>query len=147
MLKIPILQRHLAEFWMVEPEMAFYDLKDNMDLAEEMLKYLVKYALDHCQDDLTFLEKREIEEQKNKSISERNERPLLDRLRLIITDNFERISYTEAFNILRNSKANKKKKFHFPLDSWGADLQSEHERFLVEKHFKKPVIIHDYQKI
>ena len=138
--------RHLAEFWMVEPEMAFYDLKDNMDLAEEMLKYLVKYTLDHCQDDLTFLEKREIEEQKNKPIAERNEQPLLDRLRFIIADNFERISYTEAFNILQNSKANKKKKFHFPLDSWGADLQSEHERFLVEKHFKKPVIIYDYPK-
>ena len=138
--------RHLAEFWMVEPEMAFYDLKDNMDLAEEMLKYLVKYTLEHCKDDLTFLEKREIEEQKNKPIAERNEQPLLDRLRVILAGDFERISYTDAFYILRNSKPNKKKKFQFLIDSWGSDLQSEHERFLVEKHFKKPVIIHDYPK-
>ena len=122
--------RHLAEFWMVEPEMAFYDLKDNMDLAEEMLKYLVKYAIDHCLDDLTFLEKREIEEQKNKPLAERSEQSLLDRLRLILADDFERISYTEAFQILRNSKPNKKKKFQFPIDTWGADLQSEHERYL-----------------
>ena len=138
--------RHLAEFWMVEPEMAFYDLKDNMDLAEEMLKYLVKYTLDHCLDDLTFLEKREIEEQKNKPLAERSEQPLLDRLRGILADDFERISYTEAFQILRNSKPNKKKKFQFPIDTWGADLQSEHERFLVEKYFKKSVIIYDYPK-
>ena len=138
--------RHLAEFWMVEPEMAFYDLKDNMDLAEEMLRYLVKYILDHCLEDLTFLEKREIEEEKNKPVAERSEQSLLDRLQFVLANNFKRISYTEAFQILRNSKPNKKRKFQFLVDNWGDDLQSEHERFLVEKHFKKPVIIYDYPK-
>ena len=139
-------KRHLAEFWMVEPEMAFYDLKDSMDLAEEMLKYLVQYTIDHCLDDLTFLEKREIEEQKNMPIAERSEQSLLDRLQFVLASNFKRISYTEAFQILRNSKPNKKRKFQFLVDNWGVDLQSEHERFLVEKHFKKPVIIYDYPK-
>ncbi|MAJ50427.1 MAG: asparagine--tRNA ligase [Flammeovirgaceae bacterium] len=139
-------KRHLAEFWMVEPEMAFYDLKDSMDLAEEMLKYLVQYTIDHCLDDLTFLEKREIEEQKNMPVAERSEQSLLDRLQFVLASNFKRISYTEAFQILRNSKPNKKRKFQFLVDNWGVDLQSEHERFLVEKHFKKPVIIYDYPK-
>ncbi|RED91586.1 asparagine--tRNA ligase [Marinoscillum furvescens] len=138
--------RHLAEFWMIEPEMAFYDLKDNMDLAEEMLKYLVKYALDNCADDLAFLEKRAADEDKNKPQNERAEMTLTERLRFVLENDFERVSYTEAIEILRNSKPNKKKKFSYVIEGWGADLQSEHERFLVEKHFKKPVILFDYPK-
>ncbi len=138
--------RHLAEFWMIEPEMAFYDLEDNMDLAEEMLKYLVKYALDHCADDLTFLEKRITEEEKNKPQNERSEMTLIERLKFVLENDFERVSYTDAIDILRNSKPNKKKKFAYLIDGWGADLQSEHERFLVEKHFKKPVILYNYPK-
>ena len=138
--------RHLAEFWMVEPEMAFYDLHDSMDLAEEFMRYLVKYALDHCMDDLKFLNQRGIDEDKNKPQQERNEFTLLERLQFVIENDFERISYTDAINVLRNSKPNKKKKFQYLIDGWGADLQSEHERFLVEKHFKKPVIIYDYPK-
>ena len=138
--------RHLAEFWMIEPEMAFYDLKDNMDLAEEFLKYLVKYALDHCADDLAFLEKRLLDEEKNKPANERSEFPLMEKLKSVMTGDFERLTYTEAIDILKNSKPNKKKKFQFPIEHWGADLQSEHERYLVEKHFKKPVILTDYPK-
>ncbi len=136
--------RHLAEFWMVEPEMAFYDLHDNMDLAEEMMKYLVRYALEHCADDLEFLNKRALDEEKNKKQTERSDLSLLERLRFVVDNDFERVSYTEAVRILRNSKPNKKKKFQFLIDEWGADLQSEHERFLVEKHFKKPVILYNY---
>ncbi|WP_421872699.1 asparagine--tRNA ligase [Marinoscillum sp.] len=138
--------RHLAEFWMIEPEMAFYDLQDNMDLAQEMLKYLVKYALDNCADDLAFLEKRILEEEKNKPQNERSEMTLTERLRFVLENEFERVSYTEAIDILRNSKPNKKKKFSYIIEGWGADLQSEHERFLVEKHFKKPVILYNYPK-
>ena len=138
--------RHLAEFWMIEPEMAFYDLKDNMDLAEEMLKYLAKYALDHCGDDLAFLEKRALDEDKSKPQNERSDMTLTERLRFVTENDFERITYTEAIDILRNSKPNKKKKFNYIIEGWGADLQSEHERFLVEKHFKKPVILFDYPK-
>ncbi|MFY0689788.1 MAG: asparagine--tRNA ligase [Cyclobacteriaceae bacterium] len=138
--------RHLAEFWMIEPEMAFYDIVDNMDLAEEMLKYIVKYALDNCQEDLAFLNKREQDEEKNKPQNERNELSLLERLQLIVDNDFVRLTYTEAVDILKNSKPNKKKKFQFVIDGWGADLQSEHERFLVEKHFKKPVILFNYPK-
>lgn len=138
--------RHLAEFWMIEPEMAFYDIHDNMDLAEEMLKFLVKYALDNCADDLDFLDKRAAEEDKQKPQQERSEMGLLDRLRFIVDHDFERISYTEAIDILKNSTPNKKKKFQYPIEAWGADLQSEHERFLVEKHFKKPVILFNYPK-
>lgn len=138
--------RHLAEFWMIEPEMAFYDLQDNMDLAEEFVKYLVKYALDNCQDDLDFLNKRQLEEEKNLPADKRNEMSLLERLQFVVEHDFERVTYTEAIEILRNSKPNKKKKFQYLIEEWGADLQSEHERFLVEKHFKKPVILFNYPK-
>ncbi|SMD35143.1 asparaginyl-tRNA synthetase [Reichenbachiella faecimaris] len=138
--------RHLAEFWMIEPEMAFFDADDNADLAEEMLQYLVQYALDNCQDDLKFLHDREVEENKNKKESERPELYLIDRLKFVVDNKFERVTYTDAIDILRNSKPNKKKKFKYLIDAWGADLQSEHERYLVEKHFKKPVILSDYPK-
>ena len=138
--------RHLAEFWMMEPEMAFYDLQDNMDLAEDFLKFAVKYALDNCKDDLEFLHKRALEEEKQKPQQERHELSLLERLQFILDNEFVRITYTNALEILRNSKPNKKKKFQYVIDAWGADLQSEHERYLVEKHFKKPVIIYDYPK-
>ncbi len=138
--------RHLAEFWMVEPEMAFYDLEDTMDLAEEMLKYLVGYALKNCIEDLEFLEKRELDEEKTKPQNERNELSLLERLKFVNENDFVRLSYTEAIEILKRSKPNQKKKFQYLIDEWGADLQSEHERFLVEKHFKKPVILFDYPK-
>ena len=138
--------RHLAEFWMIEPEMAFYNLTDNMDLAEELLKYLVQYALDNCADDLAFLEKRLLDEEKSKPAAERSEMSLVEKLRSIVDNEFIRITYTEAIDILRNSKPNKKKKFKFSIEGWGTDLQSEHERYLVEKHFKKPVILVDYPK-
>ena len=136
--------RHLAEFWMIEPEMAFYDLDDNMDLAEDFIKYVIRYALDNCQDDLEFLENRLIQEEKGKPQAERSEMNLREKLHFVVDNDFKRITYTEAIDILRNSKPNKKKKFKFPIDQWGADLQSEHERFLVEKHFKCPVILFDY---
>lgn len=138
--------RHLAEFWMIEPEMAFYDLKDNMDLAEEFLKYLIKYALDHCADDLAFLEQRLFEEEKNKPSNEKSEMTLTEKLRFVSENDFERVTYTEAIDILRNSNPNKKKKFQYIVEGWGTDLQSEHERYLVEKHFKKPVILTNYPK-
>ena len=138
--------RHLAEFWMVEPEMAFYDLDDNMDLAEAMLKYMVKYALDHCSEDLAFLNKRQLDEEKSKPQNERNELSLLERLQFVVDNDFERLTYTEAIEILKRSKPNQKKKFQYLINEWGADLQSEHERFLVEKHFKKPVILYNYPK-
>ncbi|TRX57741.1 asparagine--tRNA ligase [Fulvivirga sp. M361] len=138
--------RHLAEFWMIEPEMAFYDIHDTMDLAEEFLKYLANYALAHCKSDLEFLDKRATEEEKSKPQVERNELSLLERLQFVVTNSFEKISYTEAIDILRNSKPNKKKKFQYLINEWGADLQSEHERFLVEKHFKRPVILYNYPK-
>ena len=138
--------RHLAEFWMIEPEMAFYDINDDMDLAEEMLKYLMKYALDNCSDDLAFLSKRLLDEEKNKKQEDRSTMELKEKLRFVLENKFERITYTDAINILKNSKPNKKKKFRFLIDNWGADLQSEHERYLVEKHFKKPVIVTDYPK-
>lgn len=136
--------RHLAEFWMVEPEMAFYDIHDNMDLAEEMLKYLIRYAFDHCMDDLEFLNKRFMDEEKNKKQEDRASMNLLERLQFVLENSFERITYNEAFEILKNSKPNKKKKFRFLIEEWGSDLQSEHERYLVEKHFKKPVMVTDY---
>lgn len=139
-------KRHLAEFWMIEPEMAFYDINDNMDLAEEMLRYIVKFALDNCRDDLEFLSKQRQEEDKQKPANEREPMELIEKLNFVLEDKFERITYTEAFEILKNSKPNKKKKFAFPMDEWGVDLQSEHERFLVEKHFKKPVMVTDYPK-
>lgn len=137
--------RHLAEFWMIEPEVAFNDLNDNMDLAEEMLKYVVNYALHNCMDDLKFLSKRLQEEEKGKKESERSQE-LIEKLRFVVDNEFVRLTYTEAIHILRNSKPNKKKKFEYLIEGWGADLQSEHERYLVEKHFKKPVILTDYPK-
>lgn len=136
--------RHLAEFWMVEPEVAFNDLDDNMDLAEDFLKFVIKAILDKCDDDLTFLSKRLIEEEKVKPQAERSPMELKEKLQSVMDNDFERVSYSDAFQILRNSKPNKKKKFQYVLDQWGADLQSEHERYLVEKHFKKPVILFDY---
>ena len=136
--------RHLAEFWMIEPEVAFNDLAANMDLAEDFIKYVVKYALENCADDLEFLENRLLEEEKNKPQDERSEMKLREKLHLILENNFKRVSYTEAIDILKNSTPNKKKKFKYLIEEWGADLQSEHERFLVEKHFKCPVILFDY---
>ncbi|WP_276347769.1 asparagine--tRNA ligase [Daejeonella sp. JGW-45] len=136
--------RHLAEFWMIEPEMAFYDLKDNMDLAEELLKYLIRYAIDNCSDELEFLSTRLQEEEKQKPQNERSEFDLLAKLNFCLDNDFERLTYTEAINILRNSKPNQKKQFKYLIEGWGSDLQSEHERYLVEKHFKKPVILTDY---
>ncbi|WP_422858942.1 asparagine--tRNA ligase [Flagellimonas sp. S174] len=136
--------RHLAEFWMIEPEMAFYELDANMDLAEDFIKYTIRYVLNHCMDDLTFLEKRLLDEEKTKPQNERSEMTLIEKLKFVVNNNFKRVTYTEAIDILRNSKPNKKKKFKYPIDEWGADLQSEHERFLVEKHFKCPVILFDY---
>jgi len=138
--------RHLAEFWMIEPEMAFHDIDDNMDLAEEFVKYLAKYALENCKEDLEFLNKRALDEEKGKPQNQRNELSLLERLEFVANNEFVRITYTEAIDILKNSKPNKKKKFQYLIEEWGADLQSEHERFLVEKHFKKPVILFNYPK-
>jgi len=136
--------RHLAEFWMIEPEMAFYDLNDNMDLAEDFIKKVLKYVISDCKEDLEFLNTRLINEDRTKPATERSELNLIERLNFVVDNDFKRISYSEAYEILRNSKPNKKKKFKFPIDGWGVDLQSEHERYLVEKHFKKPVIIFDY---
>ena len=136
--------RHLAEFWMIEPEVAFYDLYQNMDLAEDFIKYVVNYAIENCKDDLEFLEQRLLQEEKSKPQAERSEMLLRDKLAFIGENNFKRVSYSEAIDILRNSKPNKKKKFKYLINEWGADLQSEHERFLVEKHFKCPVILFDY---
>lgn len=138
--------RHLAEFWMIEPEMAFYDINDNMDLAEEFLKYLIKYALENCREDLDILAARLTDEEKSKPADQRSPMPLIEKLEFVLANNFERITYTEAIEILRNSNPNKKKKFQYLIEGWGADLQSEHERFLVEKHFKKPVILYNYPK-
>ncbi|WP_026450895.1 asparagine--tRNA ligase [Aequorivita capsosiphonis] len=136
--------RHLAEFWMIEPEVAFNDLDANMDLAEDFIKYVVKYALENCADDLEFLENRLLEEEKSKPQSERSDMKLREKLQFILENNFKRVSYTEAIDILKRSKPNQKKKFKYIIEEWGADLQSEHERFLVEKHFKCPVILFDY---
>lgn len=136
--------RHLAEFWMMEPEMAFYDLHDNINLAEELLKYLIKYAFEHCENDLDFLNNRFVALENQKRKEERSELSLLERLQFILDHDFERITYTEAIQILKNANPNKKKKFEYLIEEWGADLQSEHERFLVEKHFKKPVVVTDY---
>lgn len=138
--------RHLAEFWMIEPEMAFSDLEDDMNVAEEFIKYVIKYALDNNRDDLDFLALRLQEEEKQKPQNERSEMGLIEKLEFVINDDFERITYTEAIEILKESNHNKKKKFHFLIDKWGVDLQSEHERYLVEKHFKKPVILTNYPK-
>ncbi len=136
--------RHLAEFWMIEPEMAFHDLEDNANLAEEFIKYVIKYAIDYNKDDLDFLAQRLEEEEKQKPQQDRSEMGLLDKLGFVVNNDFERITYTEAIDILRECNHNKKKKFHYLIDDWGVDLQSEHERYLVEKHFKKPVILTNY---
>jgi asparaginyl-tRNA synthetase len=138
--------RHLAEFWMIEPEVAFNNLDDNMDLAEDMLKYLIQYALDNCKEDLDFLEQRLLEEEKQKPQADRSEMSLIEKLKFCLENPFERLTYTEAIEILKNSTPNKKGKFNYPIENWGADLQSEHERYLVEKHFKKPVILTNYPK-
>jgi asparaginyl-tRNA synthetase len=136
--------RHLAEFWMIEPEVAFNDLDANMDLAEDFIQYVIKYVLEKCVDDLAFLEQRLLEEEKSKPQAERSEMSLLQKLNFVLENNFKRVSYTEAIDILRDSTPNKKGKFNYIIKEWGADLQSEHERYLVEKHFKCPVILFDY---
>ena len=136
--------RHASEFWMIEPEMAFYDLNDNMDLAESFLKNILQFILNNCSEDLAFLDQRLLKEESQKPKNERNEFTLIEKIKFTIDNEFVRLSYTEAFEILRNSNYNKKKKFKYLLDEWGCDFQSEHERFLVEKHFKSPVIIYDY---
>ena len=136
--------RHLAEFWMIEPEVAFMDLDGNMDLAEDFIKSVLTYVLEHCKEDLAFLDERFMQEEKTKPQLQRSEMSLLEKLKFVADNNFKRVSYTEAIDILRNCKPNKKKKFQYPINDWGADLQSEHERFLVEKHFKCPVILYDY---
>jgi asparaginyl-tRNA synthetase len=136
--------RHLAEFWMIEPEVAFNDLNDNMDLAEDFIQNVIKHTIDKCQDDLKFLETRLLEEEKAKPQAERSEMALLEKLNFVLQNNFKRVSYTDAISILRDSPPNKKKKFNYIINEWGADLQSEHERYLVEKHFKCPVILFDY---
>ena len=136
--------RHLAEFWMIEPEMAFFDLIDNMNLAEDFIKYVLKYTLEVRRDDLEFLNKRFLEEEKGKPQQERSSMSLIEKLEFVINNDFKRVSYTEAIDILKNCNHNKKKKFQYHVDEWGIDLQSEHERYLVEKHFECPVILYDY---
>jgi asparaginyl-tRNA synthetase len=138
--------RHLAEFWMIEPEMAFYDIHDNMQLAIDLLQYLVRYALDNCAEDLAFLNKRAEEEEATKPQDQRSELGLIDRLKFVTENEFQKLTYTEAIDILKNSNPNKKRKFQYLIEQWGVDLQSEHERYLVEKHFKKPVILYNYPK-
>jgi asparaginyl-tRNA synthetase len=129
---------------MIEPEVAFNDLDANMDLAEDFIKNVIGYVMEACKDDLAFLNDRFVKEESQKPQLQRSEWSLLEKLQFVLENNFKRVSYTEAFEILRNSKPNKKKKFQFPVNEWGVDLQSEHERFLVEKHFKSPVILFDY---
>ena len=136
--------RHLAEFWMIEPEMAFYDLNDNMNLAEEFIKSVLSRILSKCAKDLKFLDDRYDSEQKNKPMRDRSEMGLIEKINFVVNNSFKRVTYTDSFNILKNCKPNKKNKFKYKIDEWGVDLQSEHERFLVEKHFKCPVIIYDY---
>ena len=135
--------RHLAEFWMIEPEMAFYDIEDNMNLAEAFIKYLINYALKNNADDIDFLDARLAEEEKQLPTEKRSGLGLREKLELVVNNNFERITYTEAIDILLNSNHYKKKKFQYEV-KWGIDLQSEHERYLVEQHFKKPVIVTGY---
>ena len=136
--------RHLAEFWMIEPEMAFYDLEDNANLAEEFIKYIIRYVLENNREDLDFLASRLADEEKQLPQEKRSEMGLIEKLEFVINNEFQRLTYTEAIEILANSNHNKKKKFQYPITGWGMDLQSEHERYLVEKHFKKPVILTDY---
>ena len=136
--------RHLSEFWMIEPEVAFMDIEGNMKLAEDFLKYVLLYLVDNCLDDLKFLENRLLNEEKLKPQNQRSELSLIEKINFVIKNNFKAITYTEAFEILKNCKPNKKKKFKYIINEWGADLQSEHERYLVEKEFKSPVIIYNY---
>ena len=136
--------RHLAEFWMIEPEMAFYELEDNINLAEQFIKYIIKYVYDKCKNEIVFLSNRLEKEEQNIPKNERNDFSLEERINFVINNDFVKITYSEAFDILRNSKPNKKGKFQFPLDEWGVDFQSEHERFLVEKYFKCPVVVYNY---
>jgi asparaginyl-tRNA synthetase len=136
--------RHLAEFWMIEPEMAFHDLDDNMDLAEEFIKYTLEYVLEKCEKDLAFLDQRLANEEKTKPQNQRSPMGLMEKIKFVVQNEFKRVSYTEAIDILKNSKSNKKKKFDYLIEEWGTDLQSEHERYLVEKHFNAPVILYDY---
>ena len=136
--------RHLSEFWMIEPEMAFYNLEDNMDLSESFVKSILRFIIKNCQDDLKFLSERLLDEEKTKPQNERSEFNLIEKIQFVIDNDFIRISYSDAFEILKNSNKNKKKKFKFLIDKWGVDFQSEHERYLVEKHFQSPVIIYDY---
>jgi len=138
--------RHLAEFWMIEPEVAFNDLEDNANLAEEFIKYIIRFAMEHNREDLDFLAQRLAEEEKQLPQDKRSELGLIEKLEFVLQNDFERLTYTAAIDILRESNHNKKKKFQFPITGWGMDLQSEHERYLVEKHFKKPVILMDYPK-
>ena len=137
--------RHLAEFWMIEPEVAFYDIYDDMDLAEDFVKYLINYVLENYPDDLEFLDQRIQQAEKNMPKEQRREMGLIETLRFVVDNDFERITYTDAVNLLRNSKPYKKGRFEYPVE-WGSDLQAEHERWLVEKKFKKPVIVRDYPK-
>ena len=136
--------RHLAEFWMIEPEMAFYDLNDNINLAEKFIKFVLKNLLNECENDLLFLKNRLEQEDKSKPETERNELNLIERLKFVVDNDFKKITYSDAFEILKNCKPNKKKKFKYLIDKWGVDFQSEHERFLVEKYFKRPVVVYDY---
>ena len=136
--------RHLSEFWMIEPEMAFHDLADNMDLAENLCKFMIKSVLEKSKDDLNILDTRLLNEEKSKPKDQRSELSLIEKLNFVLDNQFIRCSYTEAIEILMRSKPNKKGKFKFPITEWGVDLQSEHERYLVEKHFKSPVILFDY---
>ena len=138
--------RHLAEFWMIEPEVAFNDIHANMDLAEDMLQYVIKYALEHCADDIKFLKERQEQEEQTKPQAERSPMDLISKLHFVVDNKFERLTYAEAIDILINSTPNKKGKFQYPVAGWGTDLQSEHERYLVEKHFQKPVILINYPK-
>ncbi len=136
--------RHLAEFWMIEPEVAFCDLEGNIDLAEDFIQYVLKYITEHCQADLEFLENRLLQDEKSKPEKDRSPMPLREKIDFVLKNNFKRVSYTEAIEILKNCKPNKKKKFNYIIEEWGADLQSEHERYLVEKHFGCPVVLYDY---
>jgi asparaginyl-tRNA synthetase len=138
--------RHLAEFWMIEPEMAFCDLEDNANLAEEFIKYIINHAMENNREDLEFLAQRLADEEKQLPQDKRSEMGLIEKLEFVLNNNFERLTYTQAIDILKESNHNKKKKFQYPITGWGMDLQSEHERYLVEKHFKKPVILTDYPK-
>ena len=136
--------RHLAEFWMIEPEMAFYELEDNINLAEKFIRSIIQNIYEKCKKEIMFLSDRLLKEEQNLPKNERNEMSLDERINFVIKNDFVRITYSEAFEILKNSKPNKKKKFKYPVSEWGIDFQSEHERFLVEKHFKSPVVVYDY---